>query len=161
MSSRNLPSGHRALRAGRFSEPDRIYLVTTVTLGRVPWFADHIVATAVAQRHQEPATFAGARILAWVLMPDHWHGLIELDVPVSLSLAMNRFKNISAHAANRCLDRRGPIWARAFHDRAMNRAPTWPPQPCRSAVHRATDALAGVGRAWHRPTSLRMTVHDQ
>lgn len=70
-------------------------------------------------RHAEPATFAGARILSWVLMPDHWHGLIELDVPVSLSLAMNRFKNISAYTVNRCLGRTGPIWARAFHDRAI------------------------------------------
>lgn len=119
MSSRDLPSGHRALRIGRVSEPGRTYLVTTVTLGRTPWFSEPVVAKAVALRHSEPETFAGARILAWVLMPDHWHGLIELDVPVSLSLAMSRFKNISAHTANRCLGRTGPIWARAFHDRAI------------------------------------------
>ena len=40
MPSTNKP-GHRALRKGRYSQPNGIYLVTTVTEQRIPWFQVH------------------------------------------------------------------------------------------------------------------------
>ena len=155
MSTRELPSGHRALRRGRVSELNRLYLVTTVTLARTPWFADSDVATAVAVRHAEPATFAGARILSWVLMPDHWHGLLELVEPGSLSRAINRFKSISANTTNRCLDRHGPVWARAFHDRALRRVDDIAKahqyiveNPVRAGLCTRSDDYAYAGSVW-------------
>ncbi len=58
-------------------------------------------------------------MLAWVLMPDHAHWLFELDSNTTLSNVVNRLKSASARRLNRRLDRRGPVWAQAFHDRAV------------------------------------------
>ncbi|MET0754732.1 MAG: transposase, partial [Pseudoxanthomonas sp.] len=62
-----------------------------------------------------------ATLLAWVLMPDHWHGLIELGEGESLSELMRRFKaNVSRRLRSQSQGR-GPVWAKSFHDRALRR----------------------------------------
>jgi putative transposase len=58
-----------------------------------------------------------ARLLCWVLMPDHWHGLIELGTRDNLSLVMNRLKAITTKRLRHL--HRGPVWDRGFHDRAL------------------------------------------
>lgn len=58
-------------------------------------------------------------MLAWVLMPDHAHWLVQLGECDALGLVVNRLKSASARAANRALCRSGPLWARAFHDHAL------------------------------------------
>lgn len=60
-------------------------------------------------------------LLAWVLMPDHAHWLLQLDQSQTLSQAVNHLKTSSARAANRQRSCTGPLWARAFHDRALRR----------------------------------------
>jgi len=58
-------------------------------------------------------------MLAFVLMPDHAHWLIELGQARTLQALVDALKTFSARNANRALGRRGPVWARAFHDRAL------------------------------------------
>lgn len=58
-------------------------------------------------------------MLAWVLMPDHAHWLIQLGATDSLHVVVNRLKSASARRANRVLNRSGALWARSFHDRAL------------------------------------------
>ncbi|WP_296409958.1 transposase [Zoogloea sp.] len=53
--------------------------------------------------------------LAWVLMPDHLHWLIQLGQGVSLSMPIRTLKGRSARALGH------PVWQRAFHDRALRR----------------------------------------
>ena len=60
-------------------------------------------------------------MLAWVLMPDHWHGIVVLDSPIPLSQLMKRAKGSTAHAFNRQSDRHGSVWKDGFHDRAIRR----------------------------------------
>ena len=60
-------------------------------------------------------------MLAWVLMPDHAHWLLQLGESADLAAAVNRLKSGSTRAANRTLGRNGPLWAHAFHDRALRR----------------------------------------
>jgi REP element-mobilizing transposase RayT len=57
--------------------------------------------------------------LAWVLMPDHLHWLFQLGASSRLDEVMHRFKGRSAHIINQALNRHGPFWQRAFHDRAL------------------------------------------
>lgn len=111
--------GHEALRRGRCSLAFARYLLTTISVERTPWFADATVARAVVELHSMPDLFQGARCLSWVLMPDHWHGIVELTDDCTLAAAMNRFKSRTAHVANRAMGRSGPFWARAYHDRAI------------------------------------------
>lgn len=112
--------GHRALRRGRTSLPGQVHVLTTVTHARTRWFDDVAVACAVARVHRRAAAFHDARLLCWVLMPDHWHGVVEVsDTP--LATLMLRFKTLSAHAAHSSGIRAGPVWSRSFHDRALRR----------------------------------------
>ncbi len=60
-------------------------------------------------------------MLAWVLMPDHAHWLMQLGESDNLSVVVNRLKSASARATNRVLEREGPLWESAFHDRALRR----------------------------------------
>lgn len=111
--------GHQALRRGRASLAFGSYLLTTTTFERMPWFADATIAQSIATLHSTPDLFCGGRCLSWVLMPNHWHGLVELDDRCTLAAVMNRFKSRTAHVANQLMGRQGRFWARAYHDRAI------------------------------------------
>jgi len=61
-----------------------------------------------------------ATLLCWVLMPDHWHGLVRLGERDGLSCVMNRMKAGTGRRLE-IGDRTPGIWARGFHDRALRR----------------------------------------
>ena len=112
------PHGHR-LRLGRFSEPGRIYLITTVTRDRRPLFHDLFVGrllTRVLANAQ-----ADANTLAYVIMPDHLHWLMQLTGNRDLSEMVHQIKSVSAHRINHRLENSGPVWQRGFHDHAVRR----------------------------------------
>ncbi|CAD5108724.1 REP-associated tyrosine transposase [Zestomonas carbonaria] len=112
-------SGHAALRKGRVSIGNTAYLVTATTTERRPLFTDFQAACAAARCFEAAEVQAADRMLAWVLMPDHAHWLIQLSEHGDLSELVGRLKSASARHANRSLGRHGPLWARAFHDHAL------------------------------------------
>ncbi|WP_244667332.1 transposase [Xanthomonas sp. D-109] len=114
-----LPRGYRALRAGRWSETGRIYLVTTVTWQRQRLFEDWRCAWAAASCLGHARTWVGAQLLCWVLMPDHWHGLVMLEHGAALPTVMREAKGRAARAANHARGRGGAVWMEGFHDRAL------------------------------------------
>jgi REP element-mobilizing transposase RayT len=59
--------------------------------------------------------------MAWVLMPDHLHWLIQLGDRHSLSEVIRMFKGRSSLAINTVLERAGAIWQRGFYDHALRR----------------------------------------
>ena len=117
-----MPSQHLShqLRAGRYSESGQIYLLTVVLLHRQPIFSEfrhgRIVVDAFKKAQQEQF----ANTLAFVVMPDHFHWLIELQ-NIELSKLIGRTKSRSTVALNRALGRVGPLWQEGFHDRAIRR----------------------------------------
>jgi REP element-mobilizing transposase RayT len=58
--------------------------------------------------------------LAWVLMPDHLHWLVELQ-SVELGELMRRLKSGSSRAVKRATELEGPVWQPGYHDRALRR----------------------------------------
>jgi len=105
------------LRRGRISEPNRIYLITTVTRHRIPWFDDLLAARALIRAlHAESRN---ANTLAFVVMPDHLHWLMSLSGTASLDAVVQNVKSVSSHRVNRLLQRRGPLWQPGFHDHAL------------------------------------------
>ena len=104
-----------ALRVGRYSESGRIYLITTATIGRRPVFEDFACARCVVREMRHLAEQGGVASLAWVVMPDHLHWLLQLGEGVDLSESIRALKGRSAHRLG------GPLWQRAFHDRALRR----------------------------------------
>jgi REP element-mobilizing transposase RayT len=67
----------------------------------------------------DPATWPGAILRAWVLMPDHWHGLVTLDGTRALSTLVKHAKGTTARRFNRSQGRAGNVWRDGFHDRAI------------------------------------------
>jgi REP element-mobilizing transposase RayT len=105
---------------GRFSEPGRPYLITTVTRDRWPLLGDWLAGRACARVLHEAPADTPVSPLAWVIMPDHVHWLFVLEAG-SLSAAVRRFKSRSARAVNDAAGRSGPLWQAGYHDRAVRR----------------------------------------
>jgi putative transposase len=106
------------LRKGRASVPGQIYLVTSVTKDRRKLFLDFdlgCLASKILNSHQ---LWPDANLLAWVLMPDHMHLLVELGDRESLALVVQRVKSLVARELRQSL---GPeqIWQSGFHDHAL------------------------------------------
>ena len=59
-----------------------------------------------------------ATLLCWVLMPDHWHGLVRLGEHDNLSRVMNRMKAGTSRRL-RIDYQPAQVWAHGFHDRAL------------------------------------------
>jgi REP element-mobilizing transposase RayT len=115
----DLPASNR-LRTGRYAEQNRIYLLTTNTLDREPVFKDFALGRLVVTQFRAAQEQGCANSLAWVVMPDHFHWLIELQQG-SLSELMQKAKSLSTKAVNLASDRKISLWQRGFHDRALRR----------------------------------------
>ena len=111
--------GHSALRRGRSSCSGQRYLVTTVTRGRVPLFGDWEIGLTAARAIADPRLWTSATLLAWVLMPDHWHGLVELGDGDGLPETMRSLKANVARGVRLARPGSSGVWARGYHDRAL------------------------------------------
>ena len=109
------------LRRGRYSEPGREYFVTTVVQGRQPLFADLLLARSFIGVLRETEEAGLGVWLAWVLMPDHFHGLVSLGTCGTLSDLMKQVKGASARLLNQRLGRKGSVWQPAFYDHALRK----------------------------------------
>lgn len=57
------------------------------------------------------------RLLAWVIMPNHVHVVIEQIEGYRLSDVVHSWKSYSANEINACLRKSGPLWAPDYFDR--------------------------------------------
>lgn len=108
----------RDLRKGRLSLPGQTYILTCVTLNRAALFAEWPAASTLAQEIHWIGQSDVIDSLAWVIMPDHLHWLVQLKTG-SLSQLMQRLKSRSAVATNATRRTHGAIWQKGFHDRAI------------------------------------------
>jgi putative transposase len=112
------PHGNR-LRSGRWSESGRVYLLTASTRNREPRFAEFETAAAVVRAFHAASFWEDTALLAWVLMPDHWHGLVQLGDRQDLASAVRKFKTITGRSCNTQQDRNGAVWQACYHDHAL------------------------------------------
>jgi putative transposase len=57
------------------------------------------------------------RLLAWVIMPNHVHAMIEQIEGHRLDKIVHSWKSFTAKVINRRLNSSGPVWARDYFDR--------------------------------------------
>ena len=57
------------------------------------------------------------RLIAWCVMPNHVHGLIETLDGWPLARILHSWKSYTAHKANEILGRTGEFWFREYFDR--------------------------------------------
>jgi REP element-mobilizing transposase RayT len=113
----NKPSSH-ALRKGRVSLQNQIYLVTFVTQEREHRFQNFQCARLIVNSLKNSRH---ARTLAFVVMPDHVHWLIQLLGHANLSKVLQTTKSSSARLLNSYLGRKGRFWQDGFHDHALRK----------------------------------------
>ena len=107
------------LRKGRFSQEQGEYFITFNTKGRLALFNDVAVArmfclqVALNERHYN------CTWLTWVLMPDHFHGLLRLGAGSDLSKTVGALKGASSCAINKIVNQNGSLWQASFYDRAL------------------------------------------
>jgi len=58
-------------------------------------------------------------LLAWCVMPNHVHVVLQLFPGVQLSTVVHSWKSFTAKQANRILNRSGTFWQREYYDRLM------------------------------------------
>src|SRR5690606_8784048 len=109
---------HR-LRIGRQSVPGQAYLLTFTTRGRRPIFSRFEAACLVSRTLATASIWPHASLLAWVLMPDHWHGLVVLDSGEDLSRCVARAKSAASRCWHDVYGKTGPLWAPGFHDHGL------------------------------------------
>ena len=111
--------GHAALRRGRVSLPNQVYLVTFTTHQRRPLFSDPDCAMSMARASIDRRLWASSELLAWVLMPDHWHGLLALGESDYLPSLAQKLKCNTARHVRQSDSGIARVWAPAYHDRAL------------------------------------------
>ncbi|HBA66896.1 MAG TPA: transposase [Methylococcaceae bacterium] len=114
-AQKNAKPHSKDLRKGRFSAPNQIYSVTINIEDRIPVFKDFNAARGLINIMRNEQTLGRANTLAFVVMPDHLHWLLQLTGQMSLSKVLQSVKGLSAKKVGR------PIWQEGYHDRAVRR----------------------------------------
>lgn len=99
--------------------PGETHVLAVSTLYRRTVFQDDEAARAVCRVLSAAWPWRDARLLAWVLMPDEWQGLVMLGERDSLSTLMGRFKAITSRAVEDRHRVNGWLWGRGFRDRVL------------------------------------------
>ena len=113
------PHSH-SLRTGRHTQAGQIYLLTSVTADRQPVFADFQAARCLIRCLQQAALLRQADTLAFVVMPDHLHWLMQLGEQVPLAQCMRNVKTLSALRIG------AAIWQAGYHDHAVRQEDSLP-----------------------------------
>lgn len=101
------------LRKGRVSLSNHAYLVTIVTTSRQPVFTSFAAARIAVRCFHDKDVTRRAQTLAFVVMPDHLHWLLQLEENGNLPEAARLYKaKVTLALGQR-------IWQRGFHDHAV------------------------------------------
>lgn len=108
------------LRKGQFSEVGRVYVLTAVTDQRQPVFSDWRIGRLLVEQLRLAEEAGLVKSMAWVVMPDHLHWLVELQKG-SLAELMCRIKSRSCRSINLKCCSQARLWQRGYYDRALRR----------------------------------------
>jgi putative transposase len=112
---------HRSheLRKGRVSLRDQTYHVTFTTHDRTPLFENFMNARTVVNALRASDIHGFSKTIAFVVMPDHVHWLLELKND-TLGRTVARVKS----QVTRTLAKSATVWQREFYDHALRRDET-------------------------------------
>ena len=95
-------------------------MLTTVVHKRQPVFADWKLGRLLVNQMHCTENASLVESLAWVVMPDHLHWLVELKQG-TLAELMCRVKSRSSRSVNLARQQESRLWQRGYHDRALRR----------------------------------------
>lgn len=103
------------LRKGRNSLANQIYHITTATKNKAPTFNEFTSARLLIRTMQKADALNYTKTLAFVVMPDHLHWLIQLNDGALLSNVIKGMKSQSAKAIGKS------IWQAGYYDHAIRK----------------------------------------
>ena len=109
------------LRKGRVEQNNAIYFITFVVDKRKAIFNHFETAKIFCQLLSDNENKNNCQWLTWVLMPDHFHGLLQLNHNSSMAVIIRQLKSISAIKINNYLNQQGAIWQHAYFDHAIRK----------------------------------------
>ena len=104
------------LRVGRWSETFGCYAIAKCLARREPILAEPGPAGIILSSLKYLREIGEVRLLAFCVMPDHYHALIFLTGHKSLSGVMSSLNKFTAKRLNGLLSRRGEFWQEGFYD---------------------------------------------
>jgi len=115
------PTGTRQTRVGRCSIPGQIYHIIAVTHGREPVFSGLAAGRCVIRSLIRLDVEGIAKTLAFVVMPDHLHWLMQLGERKTLSICVASMKSFSARELQACSGHAHPTWQPGYFDHALRK----------------------------------------
>ena len=106
----------KTLRKGRLSVNNGIYLITFATKNRKLIFKDLYLAR-IAVKYLNNSHYTDT--LAFVVMPNHVHWLMQLRTAKTVSQVDKATKSAISKDVNRRSCHEGTIWQAGFHDHAV------------------------------------------
>ena len=148
-----------------------VHFLTVGTLFRRPLFLDPDAARAVSRLQADPGIWGASRCLAWVLMPDRWHGLVVMAEGDSLDPLVRRFKAITARGVEPRFRVNGWLWSKGYNQRLLDReedllavARHLVANPVRAGLASSVGGYPYWNSAWlegkPRPTDLALLLAD-
>ena len=111
-----MPISHQKnLRKGRFSQTAQIYHITSTTINREPIFQELQAARCLINMLRDAELQQRAYTLAFMVMPDHFHWLMQLGETQLLSQIVRSVKARTSHRLGRA------IWQKGFYDHALRK----------------------------------------
>jgi len=107
--------GYSHLRRGRVSVSGQVYHIIATTKQRAPVFSNFNQARIAIRVLMEEDKLGAVSTLAFVLMPDHLHWLVQLGDHAEIHKVVGRVKSLIA----RRLD--GAVWQPGFYDHALRK----------------------------------------
>ncbi|OFV96790.1 MAG: hypothetical protein A3H28_13770 [Acidobacteria bacterium RIFCSPLOWO2_02_FULL_61_28] len=95
---------------------NRTFFVTINLRKNLSKFSDEEFSLLLAAIEESRRKLAFS-LYGYVLMPDHWHALIGVSNPLTVSRVVQNIKWISARRLNRHRNSAGPLWQHQFWDR--------------------------------------------
>ncbi len=118
------------------------------------WLRDKRIAALVenALLHFDGQRY---RLIAWCVMPNHVHGLIETQEDWPLATLVHSWKSYTAHRANQILGRCGELWFREYHDRFIRDDRHFANAVAYIEQNPVKAGLAGLPEAWRWSSAWR------
>jgi putative transposase len=110
--TRTTAHAHR-LRSGRHSQSGHIYMITMVTAERRRVFEQFSAARTLIGYLKTENDLQRANTVAFVVMPDHLHWLMQLGEGATLSQVVRGVKSLTSHRLGYA------VWQRGYHDHAV------------------------------------------
>jgi len=115
MQGHQLIKHQKDLRKGRYSQQNQIYHITFTTINRLPIFQDFEKARALINILKQSSQLKHTATLAFVIMPDHVHWLMQL-------MGTHQLQNVVKVVKSKATIQIGqPIWQVGYYDHAIRK----------------------------------------